>query len=70
MIIIGAAVLYFTRGEGHGMTILIGTELLMVIIGTVLGIISTGIIIILLIIVAGIGVIWARRLITGGGGPA
>jgi hypothetical protein len=67
MMIVGGAVIYYTRGEGHGMLILLFAEVLMIVLGAVMNIITTGIIIILIIASAGIGVLWARKLVIGAG---
>jgi hypothetical protein len=67
MLVVGGGVLYYTGGEAHGFLILLFTEVIMIVLGAVMGMISAGIIIILIMVALGIGVLWARKALLGGG---
>lgn len=69
MLIVGGGALYLTRGAGFNMmmAVLAGAELLMIILGAVMGMISVGVIILIVIAGAGALALFFHKMISGAG---
>jgi hypothetical protein len=68
MSLAGGVIIYYMRDSGITGLVLVGSELFLLILGAVMGLIPVIVIILIIIIGAGVAAFYAHKIITGNAG--